>query len=53
MDEITSIIIGGAIGIGLAVGYKVYRTVTNITEGASNIIKYVNKNISFSNSNEK
>ena len=51
MDEVTSFIVGGAVGIALVVSYKIYSTVNSVIEKTGSIVTYINKNLSIGKNN--
>lgn len=48
MNDINALALGGAVGLLLAVTYKIYTTVSTIITPITNVASYINKNLSIS-----
>lgn len=53
MDDISALALGGVVGIVLAVSYKIYTTISSITESASSVITKVKSSMGITNNESK
>jgi len=53
MDDISALALGGVVGVVLAVSYKIYTTISGITENVSSVITSVKSSIGMSNKESK